>query len=94
MMAMMGLFFGRQGAMLLFVMVLVQSILGAFYGDGFFAANLASRATPTMLWFYLGLLCIVGLLVGLVVESFNLKNEKLQKAVEVAENSLSKMITK
>ena len=87
MMALMGLFFGRQGAMLLFVMVLVQSILGAFYGDGFFAANLASRATPTMLWFYLGLLCIVGLLVGLVVESFNLKNEKLQKAVEVAENS-------
>lgn len=87
MMAMMGLFFGRQGAMLLFVMVLAQSILGAFYGDGFFAANLESRAAPTMLWFYLGLLCIVGLLVGLVVENFNLKNEKLQKAVEVAENS-------
>jgi diguanylate cyclase (GGDEF)-like protein/PAS domain S-box-containing protein len=87
MMAMMGLFFGRQGAMLLFVMLLVQSILGAFYGDGFFSANLVSRATPTLLWFYLGLLSSLGLLVGLVVERFNLKNEKLQKAVDIAESS-------
>ena len=86
-MAIMGLFFGRQGAMLLFILLLFQAILGAFYGNGFFAANMMSRAAPTMLWFYLGLLCSVGLLVGLVVESFNLKNEKLQKAVDVAENS-------
>ncbi|MFZ4062697.1 MAG: bifunctional diguanylate cyclase/phosphodiesterase [Polynucleobacter sp.] len=87
MMAIMGLFFGRQGAMLLFTLALAQTILGAFYGDGFFAANLMSRASPTMLWFYLALLCTVGLLVGMVVERFNLKNEELQSAVEVAESS-------
>ncbi len=86
-MAFMGLFFGRQGAMLLFILLLFQAILGAFYGNGFFAANMMSRAAPTMLWFYLGLLCAVGLLVALVVESFNIKNEKLQAAVDIAAKS-------
>ena len=86
-MAFTGLFFGRQGAMLLLTLLLMQSIFGAFYGDGFFASNLMSRAAPTMLWFYLGLLSVVGLLVSLVVESFSLKNERLQTAVDIARES-------
>ena len=86
-MALTGLFFGRQGSMLLLILLLMQSILGAFYGDGFFTPDLMSRAAPTVLWFYLGLLCTIGLLVGIVVESFNLKNEGLQSAVDLIRES-------
>ena len=44
------LYFGRQGAMLLFAVMVAQSILSTFSGNGFFGPDLMTRPGPTPIW--------------------------------------------
>ncbi|QWD77385.1 EAL domain-containing protein [Polynucleobacter sp. MWH-Svant-W18] len=75
-----GLIFGRQGALLFFGIVLVQAVLSTFDGAGFFNRQLMTNHAPMVIWAYLGFICIIGLTVGLVVESFERKNRELTEA--------------
>lgn len=83
----MALYFGRQGAMLLFGIMLTQSILGAYSGVGFFGPDLMTRPGPTPTWVYLAIACTLGLVVSLTVSSFRKKNNDLVEAAEVLEKS-------
>ena len=82
-----GYYFGRQGALLLFALVMVQSILGAFHGVGYFDAGLMSKPAPQMIWVYLGILAGVGLVISLAVKRFKAQNEGLKKASWLAVES-------
>lgn len=75
--------FGRQGAMLYFCLLLIQSILGVYHGEGFFDHQLMTHDAPMVIWVYLGIVALVGLMVGLVVESFKQKNRDLTQAAKV-----------
>ena len=82
-----GFVFGRQGALLFFGIVLVQAVLSTFHGDGFFNRELMTNHAPMVIWAYLGFICIIGLTVGLVVESFERKNHDLTLASRAIEES-------
>lgn len=75
--------FGRQGAMFYFCILLVQSVLSIFYGDAFFDRNMMTRHAPMVIWAYLGVVCFVGLAIGLVVESFYRQRNDLIRASKV-----------
>ena len=75
--------FGMQGAMALFCLTLIQALLGAYYGGGFFDQSLMTHQAPMAIWAYLGIICLVGLVVGLVVESFTRKSQNLWEATKV-----------
>jgi diguanylate cyclase (GGDEF)-like protein/PAS domain S-box-containing protein len=84
-----GYYFGRQGALLLFALVMVQSILGAFHGVGYFDSGLMSKPAPQMIWVYLSILAGVGLVISLAVKRFKAQNQGLKKASWLAiESSL------
>lgn len=83
----MALYFGRQGAMLIFGMAITQSILSVFSGVGFFGVDLMTRPGPTPLWIYLAIICTFGLVVSLAVENFKRKNDELMAAGAVLEKS-------
>ena len=73
----MGFYFGRHGAMLLFTLVLVQAILGARFGNGFINSDLLTRPDQNPAWIYLGVACIFGLVISLAEEGRRKKNEAL-----------------
>lgn len=75
--------FGRQGAMVYFCILLVQSILGVFDGSAFFDRQLMTHHAPMVIWAYLGVACFIGLSVGLVVQSFQQKSQNLWEATKV-----------
>lgn len=78
--AFLGYQFGRRGAMLYFFALIVQSILGVFHGQAFFDNQLVTHHAPMLIWAYLGIMCFVGITIGLVVESFNRKSYDLVQA--------------
>ncbi len=88
--ALFGYQFGRQGAMLYFCFLLLQSVLSVFYGDAFFDRQLMTHHAPMVIWAYLGIACFVGLAIGLVVESFERKNRELTKAAKDIRDSESR----
>lgn len=69
--------YGRHGAMLILAMTVLQSILGAYEGHGFFNKNLMNDPAPISIWVYLSLMCLVGLLVSLIIESIEGKTNDL-----------------
>ena len=69
--------YGRHGAMLILAMTVLQSILGAYEGHGFFNKNLMNDPAPISIWAYLSLMCLVGLLVSLIIESIEGKTNDL-----------------
>ena len=75
-----GYAFGRQGALLYFGIILIQVLLSVLDGSGFFDRNLMTNHAPMVIWAYLGFVCLIGVTVGLVVESFERKNRDLMKA--------------
>lgn len=75
-----GYIFGRQGALLYFGIVLIQALLAVIDGDGFFDRQLMTNQSPMVIWAYLGFVCLIGIIVGLVVESFERKNRDLTMA--------------
>lgn len=81
------LYFGRQGAMLLFSIMVTQSIFGAYSGIGFFGPDLMTRPGPSPTWAYLASACSLGLAVSLTVSGFKRKNDDLSLAAEVLEKS-------
>lgn len=81
------LYFGRQGAMLLFGLMVIQSVLSAFGGNGFIGSDLMTRPGPTPIWVYLATGCAFGLVVSFAVESFKQKNEDLIRAGSILEKS-------
>ena len=72
-----GFYFGRHGAMLLFTLVLLQAILGARFGEGFIGPDLFTRPDQNPVWVYLGVACILGLVISLAEEGIRKKNEAL-----------------
>jgi diguanylate cyclase (GGDEF)-like protein/PAS domain S-box-containing protein len=80
--AVFGYQFGRQGAMLYFCFLLVQSILSVFYGEAFFDRQLMTHHSRIVIWAYLGIACFIGLAIGLVVESFDRKSRELIQAAK------------
>ncbi|MBU3626754.1 EAL domain-containing protein [Polynucleobacter sp. JS-Safj-400b-B2] len=74
--------FGRQGAMLYFCLLLIQSVLSVFHGEAFFDRQLMTHHAPMVIWAYLGIACFVGLAIGLVVESFERKSRDLMQATK------------
>ena len=81
--AIFGYLFGRQGAVLYFSIVLVQAALSVIHGDGFLDQQLMTNHAPMVIWAYLGFICIVGLIVGLVVENYERKSRDLMQASKV-----------
>ena len=75
--------FGLRGSMIYFLMLIAQSMFGAYYGDAFFDHQLISHPGPMLIWIYLGSMGLVGLLVGIVVENFHRKNQSLWEATKV-----------
>ena len=75
--------FGPRGSMLYFLMLIVQAMFGAYYGDAFFDRQLISHPGPMLIWVYLGFMGLAGLLCGIVVESFHRKNQSLWEATKV-----------
>lgn len=82
-----GYFFGRHGAMLIFSMILVQSMTSTFYDDGFFSANFLSRPVPMNIWAYLGFACSTGLFISLAIQRFKNKNRELATISDVVKKS-------
>lgn len=83
----MGLYFGRHGAMLLFLIMITQSILSTFSGVGFFGSDMMTRPGPTPIWVYLATACTLGLVVSLAVENFRRKNDALLASSKILEES-------
>lgn len=83
----MGLYFGRQGAMLFFCLIVIQSILGALSGAGFFGLDMMTQPGSVPIWLYLAALCVLGLLVAFVIESIQHKNQDLSYAAKLVEKS-------
>lgn len=81
--ALFGYLFGRQGALLYFGMLLIQSLLSVLDGEAFFDRQLMSKHAPMVIWAYLGFVCFIGITVGLVVESFERKSRDLIEASKV-----------
>lgn len=81
------IYFGRQGAMLLFSIATVQSILSVFGGVGFFGSDLMTRPGPTPMWVYLAIICTFGLAVSFAVDRFKRKNDELVVAALILEKS-------
>lgn len=78
-----GYMYGRQGAMLYFCILLMQAVLSVSHGDAFFDRQLMTHHAPMVIWAYLGIICFIGLTVGLVVESFERKSRDLIRASQV-----------
>ena len=72
--------FGRQGAMVYFCIVLLQSVLSVLHGGAFFDRQLMTHHAPMLIWAYLGIACFIGLTIALVVESFDRKSKDLLQA--------------
>lgn len=75
--------FGLRGSMLYFLMLIMQVMFGAYYGDAFFDRQLVSHPGPMLIWVYLGFMGLAGLLAGIVVENFQRKNQSLWEATKV-----------
>ena len=75
-----GYLFGRQGAMVYFCILLLQSVLSVFHGEAFFDRQLMTHHAPMVIWAYLGIACFIGLTIALVVESFDRKSKDLIQA--------------
>lgn len=82
-----GINFGRHGAILLFSLLLVQSVLGGYSGEGFVGQDLMTRPGPVTIEIYLALASIMGLMIGLTVEKFKRKNETILLALNSLETS-------
>lgn len=83
----MGLYFGRQGAMLFFCLIVTQSILGALSGAGFFGLNMMTKPGSVPIWLYLAALCMLGLTVAFVIERLAHQNQDLSDATKQVEKS-------
>jgi len=81
--ALFGYLFGRQGALLYFCIVLFQSALSVLHGEAFFDRQLMTNSAPMVIWAFLGIICLIGLTMGLVVESFERKSQDLIKASKI-----------
>lgn len=78
--ALFGYLFGRQGALLYFGILLIQTLLSVIDGGAFFDRQLMTKHAPMVIWAYLGVICLIGITVSLVVESFERKNRDLTMA--------------
>lgn len=72
--------YGRHGAMLVLAMTVIQSILGAYDGHGFFNRNLMNVPGPISIWVFLSLIGFLSLLISLIIESNQAKNTDLVRA--------------
>ncbi len=79
-----GYYFGRHGAILLFTLMLIQALLGARFGEGFIGPDLFTQPGKSPIWVYLGVACIVGMIISLAEDSFRKKNESLTLATQKA----------
>ena len=82
-----GYFFGRHGAMLIFLMVLLQAMISAVQGDGFFGANFLTKPVPMNIWAYLAFACSTGLFMSLAIQRFKNKNRELAVISRVVKKS-------
>ena len=82
--ALFGFHFGRHGALAVFLLVLVQSILGAIHGNGYFSQDMMSRPAEQAIWFYLAVISTIGIIVSLVVKNFRKQNLALIEASRIA----------
>lgn len=78
-----GFYFGRQGVILLFSLILIQSTLSTVYGDGFFGPSMYGTPGALYIWVYLASMSAAGIVVSLVVEKFNNKNQALKDHAEI-----------
>ncbi|MBU3539648.1 GGDEF domain-containing phosphodiesterase [Polynucleobacter sp. UB-Tiil-W10] len=72
--------YGRHGAMLVLAMTVVQSLLGAYDGHGFFNHSMMNDPAPISIWIFLSLIGLVSLLISLLIENNQAKNIDLVKA--------------
>lgn len=82
-----GYFFGRHGAMLIFLMILLQAMVSAVQGGGFFGANFLTRPMPMNIWVYLAFACSTGLFISLAIQRFKNKNRELAVISAVVKKS-------
>lgn len=82
-----GFYFGRYGALIFLTLTIMQALLGAIHGDGYFGADLLSRPARQYIEFYLGTLCGVGILISLAVKNFKSQNQALEVASGIASES-------
>ena len=82
--AVFGFYFGRHGALALFGMTMVQAILSVLHGGGYFGGDLLSRPGQQYIWFYLGIICVIGVLVSLTVKNFKKQTQALKEASWIA----------
>ncbi len=82
-----GFYFGRHGALALFAMTMVQAIFSVLHGGGYFGQDLLSRPGQQFIWFYLGILCAIGVVVSLTVKNFKSQTKALQEASWIAVES-------
>ena len=78
-----GYVFGRQGALIYFGILLIQSLFSVLHGEAFFDRQLMTHPAPMIIWAYLGIACFIGLTISLVVESFDRKSRDLTQASKV-----------
>ena len=79
--------YGRQGAMIYFSLVILQSILGISNGQGFFSHELITRSVSVPVWIYWGLVGFTGLAISLAVKGYELRRVQLISASESIEQS-------
>jgi diguanylate cyclase (GGDEF)-like protein/PAS domain S-box-containing protein len=77
-----GYYFGRSGAIILFAMILLQATLSTIYGNGFFGPEMYGIPGSMYIWTYLAIMLTTGLIVSLVINRFNIKNQLLKESAD------------
>ena len=72
--------YGRHGAMLVLALTVIQSILGAYDGHGFFNHSMMNDPAPISIWVFLSLIGFLSLMISLLIENNQAKNLDLVKA--------------
>ncbi|WP_114638717.1 diguanylate cyclase [Polynucleobacter necessarius] len=72
--------YGRHGAMLVLAMTVIQSILGAYDGHGFFNRNMMNDPAPISIWVFLSLIGLLSLMISLLIENNQAKKSDLVRA--------------
>ncbi len=77
--------YGRHGALLICAMTATQATWGAIHGQGAFAHDISNNLID--LWFYMGALTIVGLMLALIIHDRELARFGLAEAKQAAETA-------
>ena len=77
------IYYGRQGAAILFVMYLIQASLGSLLGNGYFGPDLVAINAPIYIWTYLASMSVVGFFVSLTFEKLKANSQSLRESFEL-----------